>query len=103
MVRPLTRRRFLIGLASAGMAAAGGGIYTRFGEPHWLEVSRIKISLPGAPVVTPPIRLVHLSDLHASPVVSFELIDRAVTLALAERPDVIALTGDFFTNRVQDA
>ena len=101
MVPRLTRRRFLIGLA--GTAAAGSAIYSRFGEPHWLEVCRLKIPLSGAAGTAPPIRLVHLSDFHASPVVSLEFIDEAVTLALAQRPDVIALTGDFFTKQLQDA
>jgi uncharacterized protein len=99
----LTRRRFLAGLASAGVAAAGGALYTRFAEPNWLRVSRLLVPLARAADAVPAIKLVHLSDLHASSVVPFEFIADAVKLAIAERPDAIAVTGDFFTNRVNDA
>jgi uncharacterized protein len=102
MMRLLTRRRFLIGLASAGTAAATAAIYTRFGEPHWLEISHFKVPLSAGNGSVPAVRIVHLSDFHASPVVSLDFIEEAVTLALAQHPDVIALTGDFFTNRVRD-
>jgi predicted MPP superfamily phosphohydrolase len=39
-----------------------------------------------------------LSDFHASNVVPFALIDRAVDLGLAAKPDLICLTGDFVTD-----
>jgi len=47
-----------------------------------------------------PIRLAHLSDLHASWLVPMGLIDRAVTLAAGTRPDLVCLTGDFITDRL---
>jgi uncharacterized protein len=100
--RRLTRRRFLLGLGGLAAAAAGGGSYMRFAEPHWLEVARFAVPL-SREVPQRPVRIVHLSDFHASPAVSFEFIAEAVALALAQRPDVVALTGDFFTNRCPDA
>jgi predicted MPP superfamily phosphohydrolase len=50
---------------------------------------------PGAP----PIKLVQLTDLHASEVVSLDYLRATVATALAEKPDVICLTGDFVTGR----
>ncbi|SVD39559.1 uncharacterized protein METZ01_LOCUS392413, partial [marine metagenome] len=38
-----------------------------------------------------------MSDLHASDVVSYEFIEEAVDLGLAESPDIAFLTGDFIT------
>jgi len=75
---PLTRRRFLLGVGAAGAAAAGGALYTRFAEPHWLEISRTTVPLSPARGEAPVIRIAHLSDFHASPVVSLEYIADAV-------------------------
>ena len=97
----ISRRAFVFGLAGVGAAAAGGALYSRLAEPHWIETSRRKVPLP-ARKTGEPVRLIHLSDLHASPVVSLEFIADALALAIAEKPDLIALTGDFFTNRVPD-
>jgi hypothetical protein len=61
----------------------------------------VKVTLSRASATT-PVRVLHLSDFHASEFVSYEFIDEAVTLALAQKPDVVALTGDFFTNVLVD-
>jgi uncharacterized protein len=98
----LTRRQMLVGLGATAGAAAAGALYTRFWEPHWLELSRVEVRLTPAPRAATPVRVAHLSDFHASPAVSFEFIAQAVALAIAQRPDVIALTGDFFTNRLRE-
>lgn len=100
--RFFTRRNFLRGLAAGGLTTVGGAVYTRWGEPHWLEVSRLAVPLGSGSGRSAPLRVVQLSDFHASPVVSFEFIDEAVTLGLAQKPDLIALTGDFFTNHLPD-
>jgi predicted MPP superfamily phosphohydrolase len=90
----------------ATLAAGGAGLsaaaYARCAEPTWLEVSEIPI----APAIFPAprgLRILHLSDLHFGPHVSMELIERAVELGLAQRPDLIALTGDFVTGRLREA
>lgn len=44
-----------------------------------------------------PIRIAHLSDLHASTVVPTSLIEEAVAGAIEFDPDVICVTGDFVT------
>src|SRR5687768_7996100 len=98
----VTRRSFLVGISSAGLAAAGGAAYTRLAEPHWLEVSRWRVAVSQQADSVRAVRLVHLSDFHASRVVSLSYIDEAVSLALAQQPDAIALTGDFFTNRISE-
>jgi predicted MPP superfamily phosphohydrolase len=43
--------------------------------------------------------VLHLSDLHASAVVSLDMISSAVVLGMAERPDIVCLTGDFISHR----
>lgn len=96
-MRPrLTRRRFFGALAGGAAGVLGGAAYAHEIEPGWLEVHRVDVLL-GATEKREPVRILHLSDLHASPVVPLEFIAKAVALGLAQRPDVIALTGDYFT------
>jgi uncharacterized protein len=94
----VTRRRFLAGIALGGI---GGPCYMRFIEPRWLEVSRHPIPIGLAPA-QPPLRILHLSDLHASPEVSLEFIRKAVWAGLGFEPDLVCLTGDFITRRLRD-
>ncbi len=88
------RRRWLLTLLGAAGATAA---HTRFLEPGWLEIVQRTIQLGPEPAA--PIRLLHLSDLHASGPVPLEFIARAVQLGLAEKPDLVCLTGDFITRR----
>jgi predicted MPP superfamily phosphohydrolase len=42
-----------------------------------------------------PVRVMHLTDQHVGRVTPFEIQMEAVAMANAERPDLVALTGDF--------
>lgn len=89
----MRRRGFLFALTAG---AAGG--YSKWVEPQWLDLTGVRCSVPGfAPVQ--PVKLAHLSDLHACPNVPNELIEEAVWLATQERPDIICVTGDFVSWR----
>jgi predicted MPP superfamily phosphohydrolase len=89
--KKFSRRHFL------ALGAMGGVGYMRFGEPNWLDVSRVTASFPGDGT-RGPLTLLQLSDFHASDVVSLDFIERAVRLALdACQPDLICLTGDYIT------
>src|SRR5829696_503474 len=90
----ISRRRFLGGVS---LAAAG-----TFGYAHFIEAERLQVSYATVPLsngIREPLKLLHLSDLHASPVVSLDYIGRAVTRAVSWKPDVICVTGDFITQR----
>jgi predicted MPP superfamily phosphohydrolase len=89
----MTRRTFVYScLGVSGVAAS----YPCYCEPRWLEVTERRANLLRVPL-TEPIRILHLSDLHLSPVVPLSLIESAVTLGLAQKPDLVCLTGDFIT------
>ena len=96
----LRRRRWLWALGSLGLAGAAGAAYTRFCEARWLEITHHVVPLRATE--TKPIRILHLSDLHASACVPLEFISEAVRLGLAEKPDLICLTGDFITKHFAD-
>ena len=92
--KKFSRRRFL---ATAGLAGLGGASYVHWLEPEWLEVGRHEIPLNKSQPRA-PLKILQLSDLHASPVVSLDFIAQAVELGLRQQPDLICLTGDFISH-----
>jgi hypothetical protein len=94
----LSRRRFLGGVSLAAVGTLG---YARFIEAERLQTSYVTVPLSHG--TRAPLKLLHLSDLHASLVVSLDYINRAITRALTWQPDVIFLTGDFITQRFSKA
>ncbi|NLF65866.1 MAG: hypothetical protein GX579_14835 [Chloroflexi bacterium] len=62
-------------------------------EPRRLELTEMELSLPGLPAGAPPIRLLHISDIHLERPGQRE--DDLVALAEASRPDLIVITGDY--------
>lgn len=123
MAKKFTRRTFLRTGGIAALGTALTGVYARWGEAQWLEVDRVTIPRtarpdaasasaavsPGATaaafaegataavVARPAVRILHLSDLHHSAVVPLEYIAEAITLGLAQKPDLAVITGDFVT------
>ena len=93
MPKNLTRRKFLTAM---GCCVAGGGLYVRVIEPHWLTIGRHTVRL-GQGNDHAPLKILQLADLHASHVVSLDFIGEAVRTGLELRPDLICLTGDFIT------
>ncbi len=93
-----TRRKFLVTL---GLAGAVGITDAHWIEPKRLGVGRheVRLSKSGG---RPPLKILQLSDLHASPVVSLDFISRAVRLGLSLKPDLIFLTGDFITRGYEE-
>lgn len=72
--------------------------YAKWIEPVDLQVVHHQCRLPGL-LTNRPIRLLHLSDLHASPAVPNSLIESAIGLAIDLNPDLVCITGDFITHR----
>jgi uncharacterized protein len=83
----VTRRRFL---ATALVGAAGVGGYARWIEPRRLQITRHVLG--PADSSAPPLRLVHLTDLHLRRIGAYE---EGVAEAVHQlRPQLIAITGD---------
>lgn len=105
----LPRRDFLKGIALLGAGAALGfdGVH----EVNELRVESREIHLRRLPAAFDGFRLVQLSDIHFSELMTQDHLRRIVDAVNAQRPDLVALTGDYVTmtyrgncdQRAQDA
>jgi len=94
----VTRRAALKGVLAATVGAVTGtATYGVAYERHHLGVTRATLPVSGLPPALEGLRIALLTDIHHSPLVSAEDVQRAVQLALAQRPDLIVLGGDYVT------
>lgn len=96
--KKISRRKFLASIALCGI---GGFGYARLFEPHWLAIGRHQVQITKEKRLA-PLKLLQLSDFHASRVVSIAFIEKAIRLGLEQKPDLICLTGDFITRSYHD-
>jgi predicted MPP superfamily phosphohydrolase len=82
--------------AIGGLAAAALIGYAHVVEPRWLRVERWTVRIPNLPPAWEGLRVVHLTDFQAGMwLQDRSVIRRAIDTAIALRPDLILLTGDF--------
>lgn len=98
-VRPATasRRRFLA-WAGAGLASAALAGYP-FLETAWLEVESLDVAVAGLARGLDGTRIAQVSDIHFGPYADESDGERIVAAVMAQKPDLIALTGDFISRR----
>lgn len=97
--KKLSRRQLLLGSSGILASSIATFCYMRHFEPYWLTLSYKKIVLPKA---ANQLRILHLSDLHASHAVPLSFIESAFKIGIEQHPDLICITGDFITNRFND-
>jgi len=81
-------------LTGATLGAAALGAYAFLVEPRWLQLTRTTIHVRSLPPELEGIKIALLTDLHAGEGTPLRLIRRACEMAVRQKPDVIALTGD---------
>jgi predicted MPP superfamily phosphohydrolase len=64
-------------------------------EPTWLAVNRFTLSVRGLPAALAGTRVAHLSDFHHGPHIPVGYLENALERTAAEKPDLVALTGDY--------
>src|SRR5579884_375411 len=91
-----SRRRFLkraLGVAAAGaVVAAVPGVDT-----DDLTLEDHKVTIAGWPKSAAGMKIGHLSDFHVDCADALARTHRSVAMLLAQKPDVVFLTGDFVT------
>lgn len=90
----VTRRAFLASSAAALGAAAGAGLYARFVETEWLEVTTRQLPVEQLPPSLLGARLVQLSDIHVGPRVRDAYVRDTFAQVRALSPDIVVVTGD---------
>jgi predicted MPP superfamily phosphohydrolase len=94
----LSRRNFMM-LGGLGVLGAAGGLGAARFEAGWQKTTFKEIS---GLHLGRPLRVLHLSDFHASWCVSWEKIYEAVRHGMAQKPDIVVLTGDYVTSSTDD-
>ncbi|MDP1832042.1 MAG: metallophosphoesterase [Geothrix sp.] len=98
-----SRRAFLrtAAMASTGASAAlgMGGAKEAYGDP---AITRRDLLFPDLPVGLDGLRMAHLSDLHAGPLVGPATLRRWRELTERERPELLLLTGDLVDSRPEE-
>ena len=94
----LTRRAALKGVLAATVGAVTGTATYGVGyERHRLGVTEATLPVSGLPPALEGTRIALLTDIHHSALVGAADVQKAVQLALAQRPDLIVLGGDYVT------
>lgn len=98
-----SRRRFLLGGAatSLGVLAITGGAGARaaYGDP---DVTRLEVPLQDLPPAFEGLRIAHLTDMHAGPLVHAPLLRRWRAMAEQEHPELLIFSGDFVDSLPQE-
>jgi uncharacterized protein len=81
--------------AATALLGAGGLLYAREVETRWVEVKHMMLTLPHLAPEFDGYRLVQLGDLHLDDWTRPELLRRITHKVNEQRPDIVAITGDF--------
>lgn len=96
----ISRRQFLIdgAGAAAALSAGSGAASATLITPWSIRVTRYTLALPGLPVELDGLRLAQVTDTHLGPRIPESHVAEAVRIALALKPDMVILTGDYVHN-----
>jgi hypothetical protein len=84
------RRKMSIASAAVALLIAGVGVDAFFIEPHWLEVTRFRIT---SPKVNRPLKIAIIADIQTDAIGDYER--RVLELVKAEHPDLVLFAGDY--------
>lgn len=92
-----SRRDFLRGAGSTALLGASAGGWGIFAEPRWVDWTQHELHIPGLGPEEDGLRVVHLSDIHCSPMTEPGYIDRGIERINTLEPDLVVITGDLVT------
>jgi predicted MPP superfamily phosphohydrolase len=72
-------------------------IYAFVVEPGRIVVRQVEVPIPGLPPALDGLRIGQVSDLHRGPLMPRSRVEKAIARMAAQAPDLVALTGDFFS------
>jgi len=69
-------------------------------EPNVFEIERVSVTIPNLDPVFDGYRLVNIADIHLGQWLTVKRLEGVVDLINQQHPDLIAITGDFFSYEV---
>lgn len=102
--KKVTRRDFLklvrhAFLSSTVLTVSGVGYYSALVEPGTCSVEIIPLTLERLSASFSGLRVAQISDIHMGGWMNLERFQQVADLILAEKPDVLLITGDFLLGR----
>ena len=92
------RRRFFGVIKAAAFAAPVVTVAAGYSQREALRLVEINIPMPGLPRDLDGLRIVQVSDLHLSPLVSEAFVARAIDMANETRAHLAVMTGDLISS-----
>jgi uncharacterized protein len=88
----------LLKICTIGVLAAFLAVgYVKFIEPNWVAVTQVPVSIPNLAPALVGYRIVQITDIHADSWMTPDRLSRIVDLINQQKPDLVALTGDYVT------
>jgi uncharacterized protein len=75
--------------------------YVRKVEPVWIEVVQVPLTLPHLAPALEGYRIVQITDIHSDGWMDADRITQITQQVNAQKPDLIALTGDYVTKNAE--
>ena len=72
-------------------------------SPEDFDVNEFELPLERLPAAFDGYRVIHLSDIHMGTWMNRERLEGVVDLVLAEKPDLVAITGDFVSYTLDES
>ena len=96
--RPIApeRRSFLIHSTNLGILGMSGAVSLRgfFNTRHGPHVKNVAVPIHGLPDDLHGFRIVQISDIHISPTIEKDYVERLVSQVKNLKPDIVVFTGD---------
>src|SRR5690349_7806214 len=73
--------------------------HSTFGEPKEFRVETVRLTLRRLPPGFSGFRIVQISDIHMGGWMNPERLQHVADMVLAQKPDVLLITGDFLKGR----
>lgn len=93
---------FLIFILSNILIILGFLFYIYQIEPQWIELKNVEINLPNLSQEFVGWKIVQVSDIHLNDWMTEKRLKKIVNLVNDQSPDIVVLTGDFFSQSVTE-
>lgn len=74
-------------------------LYAHFIEPNWIDINYVQLNLPHLASDFNGYRIVQITDIHVDRQTKIQHLNRIFRIVNQQKPDLIAITGDFITRR----